>query len=535
MKMAHSMQGIYAPLPQSLSDSESEKEISMEPICTSYNSKANFEESYRQNGHSIQLDGDVVKIKRGASKMSLARKVAFVCSIILCLSPIFIFLWVLPCNELHTCPVKITNWEYEQEDIELKGPINVVSGVYKTNYNLAMLYKGSFNSPKTLKNGIISFMGLTGNVAWYFEQEVEPLQMDCNIIDTNKDGSLECLVVDSKGLKAIETASGQALWHAHSAEENQLVKDLDLPIAIPDLNADGVNELLSIYQKYEFLVISGRTGKALSKIPLAHCENIKEIYKSKATTADSVTYRCINSSGNSLIFRVSISEIEKTVTNPQYHMTAEQVPEEIEENVYYVGNRKLVVENGKNCPKCHCNLTLFYEKDQTSHKWSYNNAYIMNPKSFSFEPTAAKKAKLRGHLNGFIIKIWQWSEHYRKLRPTQRINKRGLIYSSANETFFSTEVTARVVLITFNDTDVNVINASLTDINQICKKHDSNCQPSVENQSDSLLVQDLENDNSRELVNFYSSYIRRGEDWHLVSYVKVLRLEEELPKLYGNK
>lgn len=77
MKMAHSMQGIYSPLPQSLSDSDSEKELSMEPICTSYNSKNtnNFEDTYRQNGHSIRLDEDIVKIKRGASKMSTARKV----------------------------------------------------------------------------------------------------------------------------------------------------------------------------------------------------------------------------------------------------------------------------------------------------------------------------------------------------------------------------------------------------------------------------------------------------------------------------
>jgi len=77
MKMAHSMQGIYSPLPQSLSDSDSEKEISMEPICTSYNSKNpnGYEENFNNKQHNLGLHDDIVKIKRGASKMSTARKV----------------------------------------------------------------------------------------------------------------------------------------------------------------------------------------------------------------------------------------------------------------------------------------------------------------------------------------------------------------------------------------------------------------------------------------------------------------------------
>lgn len=40
-------------------------------------------------------------------------------------------------------------------------------------------------------------MVLAGGVAWDFEQEVEPLGMDCLLIDTNKDGKFECVVVDS--------------------------------------------------------------------------------------------------------------------------------------------------------------------------------------------------------------------------------------------------------------------------------------------------------------------------------------------------
>lgn len=37
-------------------------------------------------------------------------------------------------------------------------------------------------------------------MAWDFEQEVEPILMDCTVIDTNKDGLLDCLIADSKVL-----------------------------------------------------------------------------------------------------------------------------------------------------------------------------------------------------------------------------------------------------------------------------------------------------------------------------------------------
>lgn len=538
MKIAHSMQGIYSPLPQSQSDSDSEKEITMEPICTSYNSKNsnNFEASYRPNGKSIHLDDDIVKIKRGASKMSTARKVAFVSSIILCFLPIIIFLWVLPCSELHTCPVKITNWEYQQEDIELKGPINLVNGLYKTNYNLALLYKGSFNSPNTLKNGVISFMGLTGTVAWEFRQEVEPFAIDCKTIDTDNDGTLDCLLVDHKGLKAIETISGQALWHAHS-EEKSLLMNLELPVAISDLDNDGIVDLLSVFNQDSFLVISGKTGRVLAKIRVPYCERIKGI-SSADKQSETVLYRCTNSSGNEALYEVTFEEIRKNYANPQNIIEVKEIKEIIPENIYMAGNRKLVVKNGPTCPKCHCEMTLYDDKDQVLKTWPYNNAFIMNPKPFAFESSKVKNLQLQGHLNGFIVKIWQWTERVSKIRPTQRVNRRSVPFSHSNETWFTTEVSEGVVMITFNDTDVHVINASFTEINQICRKDLKdlpNCQPSVDNQKDSLLVQDLDHDSSKELISFYSSYVKKEDDWHLISYMKVLRLEEELPKLYGTK
>ncbi|XP_048518351.1 protein FAM234B-like [Dendroctonus ponderosae] len=361
MKMAHSMQGIYSPLPQSLSDSDSEKEISMDPICTSYNSKNTnkSENSYRQNGNRIGLDEDTVKIKRGASKMSTARKLTFICSIILCFLPVLIFLWVLPCSELNTCPIKISNWEYQQEGIELKGPINLASGAYKTNYNLVIMYKGSINSDKTLKHGIISLMGLTGNVAWDFEQDSVPIEMDCSIIDANQDGHLDCLVVDLKGLKAIESVSGQTLWHAHSQEEANRVTSLMHPIAITDLDNDGVVELLCVLNSMYFLIISGRTGVALANIPIKHCGTIKDIYKPEKN-AHSFTYSCGNATDKPVVYKIDFDELAKVFRDSRYDMLIEQIAFQPSSTIS-VANRKLTVTNEPNCPKCHSQLALFDE------------------------------------------------------------------------------------------------------------------------------------------------------------------------------
>lgn len=76
----------------------------------------------------------------------------------------------------------------------------------------------------------------------------------------------------------------------------------------------------------------------------------------------------------------------------------------------------------------------------------------MNPRPFSFQLSRGSKSRLRGHLNGFIVKIWLWTEHYKKLRPTQRINKRSVFtYALKNFTCYSTDLVENVMLITFND------------------------------------------------------------------------------------
>lgn len=336
--MAHSLQGVYSPLPQSLSDSDSEKEISMEPICTNYVNNGlkhtKLENSSGQNGHLgfNSINDDMLKIKRVNPKMSTVRKTAFVFSILLCFLPIVIFLWILPCSDSNTCPISISNWEYQQDNIELQGKINLVHGAFQNSLNLAMMYKGSFNSQKMLKNGVISFMGSSGAVAWDFQQESYPTKMNCSIIDVDGNGFNDCLVTDEKGLKAIETISGEAVWHANSDQEKS-IPQLDMPVKVEDFDKDGVNDLLSIYKKESFLLISGKTGKALSNMKLSHlCTSISNLTLIKSA----IRYGCVIDQQPIKIFEISFSNLERKYYNSKEQLNPREVVD-ITQLIYETG------------------------------------------------------------------------------------------------------------------------------------------------------------------------------------------------------
>lgn len=95
----------------------------------------------------------------------------------------------------------------------------------------------------------------------------------------------------------------------------------------------------------------------------------------------------------------------------------------------------------------------------------------------------------------------------------------------------------RIVLITFNDTDMHLVNASESEIKQLCSN--MGCQPSLFYQEQSLIIADLDGDGSKELVSYLTTY-ETDDDGKppgsgrliLVSKVRVVRLEAELPKLY---
>nr|XP_023014434.1 uncharacterized protein LOC111504154 isoform X2 [Leptinotarsa decemlineata] len=395
------------------------------------------------------------------------------------------------------------------------------------------MYEGSFNNPRSMKNGIMSFAGTNGAVVWDFQQKSLPSEINCTILDVNGDGYNDCLVVDESGLKAIESTIGEVLWHAHTSEQTS-IPELDMPIKINDFDKDGVGDLLAVYRKETSLVISGKNGLAIANIRLpSGCSYISNLSSSKNRAY--IQYNCGRYQNSEIVYEISMVDLRAKFEGSQKQIPFETVDDKDNKVFYVTGDRKLLVENLNHCPHCEGVISLYNTNNTKLYTQSFKNAVIMTPVPFSVTSSKENIVNLKGHLHGFILKIWLWQDNSKKLSPSTRVYKRSIPVH--NETFHLNQVSERVVLITLRENDTQVENVSDSDIYLICNgpEHD-NCQPDHKNQQYSLMIADLDQDSSLELVSYSSTYEQREEEgyeaWHLISKLKVFRLESELPKLY---
>lgn len=558
-------QGVYAPLPQCLSDSDSDKELH-EPKTTNRKKLNGLSNGSSHNGYFTPIVPSAAiaspKPNNGFMGMSTTRKCWFIISILICFFTIFIFLWVLPCSG--TCPVKITNWKIEQENLEFAGKINVVQGAFDSNKNLALLFKRNIISSDS-HNGVLSLLGNTGSLAWLISQVPEPAMLDCNSIDSNLDGVFDCLLLGEAGLECIDPITGEVLWHVHShmSPEDRLIRHLDFPQILPDLNRDTIPEIIAVTTsakgiRNKVIIASGRTGIVLTEFELKSCADV-----SQCTIVDGMfIYYCRNDLPPrrfSAFYKVTIDDLMHRVREQGLGVEVEIIPMQVQYDpkplsttTRTLNQRRLTINNIGECPNCRLNLSLI-RADTLEQLWSaqFVGTYALESLAqFSFRVTRTNAQSLRGHLNGFIVKLWQYDD----FRPVYRT---GSWNGASNVTVQVNNIFERVVLITFNDTNVHVINASLVNITQLCfpgrpihsshndsQQHQGTtrlqlkCQPDIRNQAESILIADLDRDDSQELIS-YSSTFECGEEGgvsvdgcQLVSSVKVIRLEAELPKLY---
>lgn len=117
------------------------------------------------------------------------------------------------------------------------------------------------------------------------------------------------------------------------------------------------------------------------------------------------------------------------------------------------------------------------------------------------------------------------------------------------EEFTAHDISERIVLVSFDRLQTHNVNVSQTDIVQICVRGTIDphaplpiCQPDLEYQEQSLMIADLDGDQSHELISYYSTFVPPDsytpkksnpyDSWRLTSIVRVIRLESELPKLF---
>lgn len=645
-------QSMYSPLSQNMtSDSESEEEIHSSSIAsTNHIIKGNgpsmgssrkmsinthilgsMHEINCNNYSNINSDGDdshhyhhthtdnVAILNRSAYKlktnkpMSTLRKCCFVASILVCVLTVVLFLWVIPCSNDSTCPAKserirTQNWMRNYERIELKGGINVVDGIHGRSKNLLFMYRGDklWSEVEMVANrkpnGIISLIGSSGAVGWFDEIANEPSIIDCTLIDANHNGSPDCLILDEYGeLSCIDPQKGLWIWHIVDRTFNRK-ELLSFPLILPDLNKDGVNELLvtstntqqNLYNTLN--IVSGATGQALgTRYTIRECSYI---HKFQLDTKYKVSFNCINNDTEIQIVK-PLDDLYRLITNKsvnlglevpypalnQHKFYGQRKDTIMQRNIYSVSGKQLIVENNGKCPEsCNVTVQLIEQKNGKEHvirNFNGSRMYGMVPALLSFNSTGSSSSNGKSSVHGFVIKFWEWSinetdiqyqtrhkrstagdgefnrfAHVLKQKSAWRLptSHNDLRYkrstsdqqqqqqqNTSKESIFKSKmrlIKETVVLIVFNSTDTRIENTSQSNIIQFCRTEGTevSCQPDLNYQENSVLIADLDQDGSQELVTYYTTFVNTGDDskmeWKLITYVQLLRLEAELPKLY---
>ncbi|CAK1547035.1 unnamed protein product [Leptosia nina] len=557
--------GTYAPLKQLVSDSDSEDEQKVQNVLrikASENSNLDYNsglqssknyslsdmDDYNTNLNTMESTMDNVSFLQSdvSNKMSFPRRCAFVASIFLCLFTVVIFLWGIPCSDVGSCTNewhdKSTSWELPYDEIELSGAVQVVDGAIPNTKNLIFIYRG--NHMKNNKNnndnvnGVLLIVGNTGKVGWYTRESRIPMEINCNLLDVNKDAQKDCIISGTEGLlAALNPLSGTYYWYIHKQGKIfSNIASIDFPIIINDMDKDNVSDLATITTVYpstnhnSLLIISGATGNIIGDpMTIDNCLSVKLLPE-----VGNITYICKNGSSEAVRQIVYPDLYRKLLkldrfsndTSPAF-VASKRANLSLKKNigntkqVFSNGPGKLQVENYGECP--------------SSCKW--NSAHLAKG--------ALKIDEIRYNVQNTSPKN-TYDIFYH--RPT--VNVESISSFIKYDNFVAHDISERIVLVAFDNLQTYIhANVSQTDILQICVRGQINanaplptCQPDLEYQERSLTIADLDGDQSHELISYYSTFVPPEtysnkkpdpyDNWHLTSTVRVIRLETELPKLF---
>ncbi|XP_043470289.1 uncharacterized protein LOC122503706 [Leptopilina heterotoma] len=546
----------YSPLPQSISNSDSEDE---DDHLNGHNHSIHRDsddmtmtESLHKNGQFHPLDetqnmGN--RIRNGRSSlgfcndnipimvldgdghdlwkrhdMSPVRRICLVFSILLCILTTLVFLYVLPCDNSKICsealgPKTSLSWEKSLEGIELQGPISVLTGRPS---NLIFLLRGqkygNLNSQaaglRTDGGGVLSMEGTTGVPLWWTYPKGPPTNINCLFLDAKDSKKLNCIVVGEQGLlENIDPITGYIRWISTNHT------DSNLPLLLPDVNSDKVSDLLTVQfgiePKIKLIIISGDTGKTLKSYPITNCESVK---LHRLTSNFTVQYFCKSSNNQETLESIALDELLSNLSYGQrkyepvsnYSFTNNAALGEIP-NIWNLSPfYRLYVKNQGECPseKCQVNVTItVHKQNDTRIIWSH-----FGSGSYASLPTVLNKTDEPLKSTGCVLKFWHWSTSNEK----EAEDEFGLVKRT---------ITERVLIILMSGSDFRAFNASQSDIIQLCKG--DVCQPNLQSQIQSMAVVDLDNDGYSELISYRSSYEGLNSDI-LSSKVQVVKLDAVL-------
>jgi len=177
----------------------------------------------------------------------------------------------------------------------------------------------------------------------------------------------------------------------------------------------------------------------------------------------------------------------------------------------------LIIENEGACPGqfCHASVNLTLQKltsEPITVIWDHVNA-----NAFASKPAFLLTSN-KPYTSGFAIKFWQWMDlpsDHEKIAVTKQ------------------KLVERVLIIFVNYTDVQAINASQSDMIQLC--HGVDCQPNLSSRKyySSIAVQYVNDDEFPELISYWSSY--DSDSGGLISKVQVIKMDSVMSNLiHGN-
>ncbi|XP_017081063.1 uncharacterized protein LOC108114536 [Drosophila eugracilis] len=618
---------------------------------------SHFNSEFDSNADNVAILGGSQTGEDSAKRtpMSPARKCCFIGSLLLCFFAIVSFVWLVPCGNpdgTGSCPAigdraKTRNWFNNYTKAELKGGVNVVGGLKAWENNLIFMYRGDaffpeFRPGNERRNGIICLIGSSGAVAWFVEMVDEPVALDCTLIDIDGNGKSECLVLDEYGeLGAIHPVSGEWLWWFKERSASK-VDAYDFPVILPDLDADGVLDLLlvtslSLEQRTKSLAqvnhesagqlearnvlrfLSGKKGSPIGDGFRIHdCDRVSNV----RIEAGNVSFICQRVNGTEQQRSKSLAELYALITNKsivgqrlasskisQHRNHGQRRELDAQRNIFSLSGRELVVENRGRCPE-DCNVTFVLSevrdgKPHVVYNFTKSGMFGMSPAQWHFKNT-------KSQMSGFVMKFWKWHgltkpskqtsassnnnnvqksgsnnhtknmnaikdkekaqakkqqqhqrlrrstkakdyefplhhqefdvfNHIKQKRETFGLPSKNLTKSTGiapGGSYKMNMITETVILVVFVGADTHIENTSQSDIIQFCR-HDRKevvCQPDLNNQDNSMLIADLDQDGSQELVTYMSTFVHPEDqplsEWKLLTYVRLLRLQAELPAYY---
>lgn len=141
--------------------------------------------------------------------------------------------------------------------------------------------------------GVLSMHGTSGIPLWWVVLKKLPIDINCEILDTDGSGKPDCLVSGQGGLLvSIEPIAGTIHWNS------EIHSHTDLPLPLSDLDSDGINDLVTVEitnSSHNLAFLSGKNGKLLVRRSISECESVKLI---SVDSSFILTYICRNGTSN---------------------------------------------------------------------------------------------------------------------------------------------------------------------------------------------------------------------------------------------